>query len=143
MYAATKYSTTGTSPIVLADGVEARLIGAEAALQAHDTTTWLAILNHLRETEITPALPDTTNPGSWDAEVDLMFRERAFWLFLTGHRQGDLRRLIRQYNRLAQQIYPTGVYSAYILYGTDVNVPVPVEERENNPLYHGCLGHGA
>ena len=35
------------------------------------------------------------DPGTPDGRVDLLFHERAFWLYLTGHRQGDLRRLIR------------------------------------------------
>ena len=31
--------------------------------------------------------------------MDLLFSERAFWMFATGHRLGDMRRLIRQYGR--------------------------------------------
>src|SRR5690606_38236609 len=87
----------GSSPIVLASGIEARLIEAEAALQAQDYATWLGKLNHLRQTAhttIKPAtdpLPALSDPGQdgngTDApRVDLLFRERAFWLFLTGHR---------------------------------------------------------
>ncbi len=94
--------------LTLADAVEARLIEAEAALRAGDNLGWLATLNHLRQTAwttIVPAtpgpLPDLTDPGpdgsGGDAlRVDLLFRERAFWLYLTGHRQGDLRRLVRR-----------------------------------------------
>ena len=37
---------------------------------------------------------------------DLLFSERAFWLFATGHRLGDMRRLIRQYDRTAEQAFP-------------------------------------
>jgi len=139
-----KYATDGSSPIVVADGVEARLIEAEAALQAGDVATWLAKLNHLRETAITPALPDTTDPGTSDARVDLLFRERAFWLFLTGHRQGDLRRLIRQYGRDPNRVYPTGSYPGGSgRYGFDVTAPVPAAERAYNPLYVGCMSRGA
>jgi hypothetical protein len=138
------YASDGSSPIVLADWVEARLIEAEAALQAGDVSTWLAKLNHLRETAITPALPDTTDPGTADARVDLLFRERAFWLFLTGHRQGDLRRLIRQYGRRQDQVYPSGTYPAgAAFYGTDVNLPIPAAERASNPLFSGCQSRGA
>ena len=39
------------------------------------------------------------DPGTPAAREDLMFRERAFWLFGTGHRLGDMRRMIRQYGR--------------------------------------------
>jgi hypothetical protein len=39
-----------------------------------------------------------TDPGTANARVDLMFRERAFSLFGTSHRVGDLRRLSRHSN---------------------------------------------
>jgi hypothetical protein len=71
-----------------------------------------------------------------------MFRERAFWLFGTGHRLGDLRRLVRQYGRGSETVFPTGNYFKGGLYGTDVNIPVPFEER-NNPNFTGCLDRGA
>ena len=136
--------------MVVADWVEARLIQAEAALQAapDDTssqaTGWLGIRNHLRETAITPALPDTTDPGSFDARVDLLFRERALWLFLTGHRLGDLRRLIRQYGRDQSTVFPVGPYDAGSgTFGTDVNAPIPPDERKYNPRFTGCMGRGA
>src|SRR6202011_3033884 len=80
------------SPNALATGIEARLIQAEAALQANNNDAsvsgsgWLGILNSLRATGITPAMPPLADPGSYSARVDLLFRERAFWLFLTAHR---------------------------------------------------------
>jgi len=149
-----KYATDGTSPIVLASGIEARLIEAEAALRAGDAGTWLGILNHLRQTawwSIRPAvsepLPDLTDPGSESARVDLHFRERAFWLFLTGQRQGDLRRLIRHYGRTQEQVYPAGVYldarAPGSSYGGDVDIPVPRSESTLNPHYRGCAARGA
>jgi len=139
-----KYALTGDSPIVVADWVEARLIEAEAALEAGDLTTWLAKLNHLRETAISPALPDTTDPGTADARLDLTFRERAFWLYLTAHRQGDLRRLVRQYGRAQNTVFPTGGYrGARGSYGGDVTVPITARERVANPLFTGCIGRGA
>jgi hypothetical protein len=128
----------------VANGIEARLIQAEAALHDGEISTWLAILNHLRETARVPAqtaaLPDTTDPGTDTARLALMFRERAYWLFVSGHRQGDLRRLVRVYHHPQNQIYPIGVYTApgAGTYGSDINVPVPSDEL-TNPLYHGCL----
>jgi len=88
-----------------------------------------------------------TDPGASQgdsARVALMFQERAYWLFLTGHRQGDLRRLIRQYGQRQDQVYPTGLYLApgAGTYGTDVNVPISATEAAN-PLFHGCLNRGA
>jgi len=142
-YGVTKYNSFA-SPVVLASGLEARLIEAEAAYQANpdDTasvgTGWLGILNSLRQTQISPPLAPLADPGSRTAREDLIFRERAFWLFGTGHRHGDLRRLIRQYGRSAESVFPTGPYRAGIVYGTDVTLTTTPDER-NNPNYTGCI----
>lgn len=87
---------------------------------------------------ITPALPALADPGTQVARENLHFRERAFWLFATGHRLGDLRRLMRQYNRTEDGVFPTGLHFKGGLYGDDVNLPVPFSER-NNPNFTGCL----
>lgn len=137
IYAPVKFQ--GIAPYTLADWIEARLITAEAELHAGNTATWLSALNALRETAISPALADTTDPGTADGRVDLMFRERAMWLFLTGHRQGDLRRLVRQYGRRQEDVFPAGVYpGGQGIYGSDVTLPVPPAERLN-PLFNGCI----
>jgi hypothetical protein len=132
----------------LASGVEARLIEAEAALQGGGN--WLTILNDLRADFATlgPLLyPDNppsgtlaalTDPGSATAQEDLLFTERAYWLYNTGHRLGDLRRLIRQYGRSAESVFPTGAYMKGGSYGADVNIPVPQPEQ-NNPNFTQCL----
>jgi len=65
------------------------------------------------------------------------FRERAFWMFNTGHRLGDLRRLVRQYNRPADSVYPIGSYYKGGLYGTAYVMAVPFEEV-NNPNFTQC-----
>ena len=167
IYHPAKYNTTGTTPMVLASGVEARLIQAEADLAAGGSA-WLAILNALRTDGTFTTQPDPDDPAatdtSWQAgaggtgglapledpgtpagRVDLVFRERAFWLYLTGHRQGDLRRLIRHYGRSQQEIYPVGLYPAAggISYGSDVTAPIPATERVSNPHFTGCLSRGA
>ncbi|MGQ0646420.1 MAG: hypothetical protein ACT4P7_02545 [Gemmatimonadaceae bacterium] len=142
-YLLTKYTSLG-SPISVATGIEARLIEAEAALQANrnDTsptgTGWLGILNALRAAAITPALPPLTSPGTFDDRVNLLFRERAFWLFATGHRMGDLRRLLRQYARTENRTWPTGVYKAGVNYGTDVVFILTLSEQ-SNPAGRQCL----
>ena len=140
-------SNAGYAPITVADWIEARLITAEAQLQPASAPAgpWLATLNQLRESI---QLRDTTDPGTAHGRIALLFHERAFWLFLTGHRQGDLRRLLRQYGQYGfnfqNQVYPTGVYLApgSGLYGTDVTAPIPTTEYAN-PLFHGCLSRGA
>lgn len=154
-----KYPSGSMAPVILASGLEARLIEAEAAL--HNTPNdpqWLTLLNGLRTscTDVgtcpTPApagtggignLPLLTDPGDSAARVTLLFMERAYWLFLTGHRQGDLRRLIREYGRLQAAVYPTGSYFGGLgFYGSDVNLPIPADERTNT-LFTGCLDRGA
>ncbi|HJS42896.1 MAG TPA: hypothetical protein VJ755_05455 [Gemmatimonadales bacterium] len=135
-----KYPTRTTS-LPIASGLEARLIQAEALL-ASNPGGWLAALNTIRATMITPALPALADPGTQVAREDLHFRERAFWLFATGHRLGDLRRLVRQYNRTEDGVFPTGLHFKGGLYGDDMNLPVPFSER-NNPNFTGCIDRGA
>lgn len=126
-----------SSPIPIATGIEARLIESEAALQANrndNATTgngWLGILNTLRATAVTPALPPLADPGSYEARVDLLFRERAFWLFGTGHRMGDMRRLLRQYQRAEANVWPKGPYKGGVNYGSDVVFILTLSEQAN------------
>jgi len=126
------------APFTLVNGVEARLIEAEAQLQAGGAG-FLGTLNDLRATVGLGALAD---PGSAAARADLLFRERAFWLFATGHRLGDLRRLVRQYGRSADSVFPVGAFIKGGEYGDDVNFPISQAER-NNPQFQGCLNRDA
>lgn len=132
-----------TAPFPLATGVEARLIEAEAALAGGNTAQFLQILNGLRSRSGL-TLPALTDPGSAAGRVDLLFKERAFWLFATGHRLGDLRRLVRQYNRTPGAVFPSGAYFKGGSYGSDVNLPIPQPEV-NNPAAEGaqCIDRNA
>lgn len=130
------------SPIPLASWIEAELIRAESLLGAGQIDQWAQILNSLRQNAITPPMeplpPDSTLQAISAARVDLMFRERAFWLFGTGHRHADLRRLIRVYGRPTETVFPTGLYQGGPrVYGPDV-VFTPTGE-ESNPAYSGCM----
>jgi hypothetical protein len=136
------------APVVLADGIEARLIEAEADL--HDNLpTWATTLNTLRDGVPMNDLPaDSTTLASATLRQDVLFRERAFWLFGTGHRQGDLRRLIRQYGRQTTAVYPWGAYAAAsgplnTVYSPLIVVDPPPAEARDNPNYKGCLNHAA
>lgn len=134
--------------VPLASGVEARLIEAEADLQAGNGAGMVARLNALRASSATliptlypdqrqvfsTALPPLVDPITPAAQRDLLFQERALWMFNTGHRQGDLRRLVRQYGRPSNQVFPSGPYFRGGTYGNDVAFPVPFAE-ENNPKY--------
>jgi hypothetical protein len=142
----------------LALGTEARLIEAENALRNGDDATLLAKLNEARAAaktySDTPTLPASPAPltladlgATATSRQNLLFSERAFDLYLTGHRLGDLRRLIRQYSRGSETVFPTGVYNplgaaAGNTYGPDVNFPIPFEET-NNPQYQACIDRAA
>jgi hypothetical protein len=136
-----------TAPVPVADGIEARLIEAEVQLQAGNRGGMTAILNNLRQTAIDPALPNLATPGTQAAATDLLFSERAFWLYATGHRLGDLRRLIRVYGRDAETVFPTGDYlrGGVVVgtYGPDVNLPIPIEEQNNPDAQNGCIDRNA
>jgi len=137
-----KYPDASAS-VVVADGIEARLIEAEALLQANNRSGMTAILHDLRSLQ---GLDNLSTPGNQDAAIDLLFSERAFWMFATGHRLGDMRRLVRPaplgYGRPVETVFPSGGYLKGGSYGEDVNLPIPVEE-ENNPNGVGCLDRNA
>jgi hypothetical protein len=139
LYNYTRYASV-SSPVVLASGIEARLIAAEVTLRAGDATGALQILNVLRTTMpgLAPLSLEATDP----LRVDQLFRERAFWLFATGHRHGDLRRLVRQYGRAASSVFPVGAYKNGQTYGSDVTF-TPDAAQSNNPGYTRCASRGA
>lgn len=147
--------------VPLASGVEARLIEAEAALQAGDPDLMMTKLNALRANVATilprlfpgqrqvffnagggVSLDPLVDPGiglptpaeQFEARRALLFRERALWLYHTGHRLGDLRRLVRDYGFTSSQVFPTGPHFRGGNYGADVSYPVPFNEQ-NNPKY--------
>ncbi len=161
-----KYVTTDSSTFTLASGVEAKLILAEAALADHDPQQMLTVLNALRTTgtftvKSTPLLGGGERidtlwyagiggvaglrliellPPTLAAQRQLLFAERAAWLFLTGTRQGDLRRLVRKYGLDREQVYPKGVYTVpgYVdVYGTDISFGLSASEFIN-PRFTGC-----
>jgi hypothetical protein len=141
----------------LAEGVEAQLIIAENQLRTGGD--WLGTLNALRANSalisgapittdasqtVVPLAP-LTDPGTQAARENLLFKERAYWLFLTGHRLGDLRRLVRPpYGRGAESVFPTGPYqgAAGGSMGTDVNFPITLDEL-NNPRAPRCADRNA
>lgn len=145
----TKYKTA-TSPITVADGIEARLIEAEADLK-DGNPRWLSTLNQLRARLVDGSnlrlLSDTTDPGTANGRVDLIFYERAFWLYATGHRHGDMRRLVRQYQRDSETVFPSGLYTpvrpnTVKHYGSMV-VFLLSETNNTNPHFKGCFHKNA
>jgi hypothetical protein len=135
----------GRNPVTIASGIEARLIRAEAELAA-GSSAWLTTLNALRASEGGVAgLTPLTDPGTPAARVDTLFKERAFWLFLTGRRLGDMRRLVRQYGRSVTDVFPQGAYPSINTgaYGSSVNLVPPITERDINTAYKGCENRNA
>jgi len=127
------------SNVVLASGTEARLIQAEAQFRAGTPGPAMATLNVIRAIA---GLEPLADPGSDIARTNLLFRERAFWMWGTAHRLGDMRRLVRQYSRTQETVFPVGEYHKGGEYGSDVNFPVSSDER-NNPKFTGCIDRSA
>ena len=122
--------------IPLASGIEARLIEAEAELRSDRSTEAFAILDALRSDVGLGGL----TPGATKAEQEnQLFSERAFWLYGTAHRLGDMRRLVEGtasggYGRAFNTVYPSGTYPKGGVFGQDRSLPVPVRPP---PLHHG------
>jgi starch-binding outer membrane protein, SusD/RagB family len=127
------------SPVTVSSGIEARMIQAEAQLRAGQHEAALATLNAARAT-VTGLLP-LTDAGTDAARIDQLFREKAFWLYGRGHRVGDMRRLIRQYGRDANAVFPTGAFHKAGTYGSDVTIPLPLAEANNPnvPVGQTCM----
>jgi hypothetical protein len=142
---------------VITTGAEARLIELEAQLQTDDQATRDAVfasLNGLRTngapiggstgtTLIKVAAMTGSAPTTKAAAIDQLYSERAYWFWLTGHRLGDMRRLLWQYGRNAEAVFPTGPMATATSpipgdYGTSTSVTIPFSER-NNPKFSGCL----
>ena len=134
---------TQSTPIPLATGIEAQLIIAENQLKTSGFAGGIRPISRRSMHSAHPRSRDTlpAAPGTLAGAQLLLFHERAFWMYLTGHRLGDLRRLIRQYKFTAQQVYPIGVDVNGAAYGPDVNLSIS-EDEDNNPNFHGCTNRG-
>jgi hypothetical protein len=139
-----------TTTVAIVNGLDARLIEAEGRLAAGDYVGMTSILNALRAAppklgEVQPTaaqLPPLVAPTTQSAAIDLYFREKAFWTFGRGQRLGDMRRLVRQYGRTADNVFPVGTHYRGGPYGPDVNMPVPTDEL-TNPNFTGCIDRKA
>lgn len=122
-----KYPDRAT-PVTLTSGMEARLIDAESLTRMGDLAGAVATLNEFRATVDLPPFA----PGSPNEVLADVMHERAFWLFATGHRTGDLRRFG------LEQSVPQGAYFKGGSYGSDNDLPIPTEP-ENNPSGLRCM----
>lgn len=135
--------SAGNGFLVQANGAEARLIEAEAHLNNNEPALWLEKINRVRRLYKNLSgvqLADTVDPGTSAGRVDLLFRERAFVMYLTGRRLGDLRRMIRQYDRHPESVFPTGRAegSQILNYGSNYVFAIGDAEMSNNPSYSKC-----
>ncbi len=162
------FTTSDSSNFVIASGIEAILIRAEAALNRNSSSQLMDLLNTLRTDSsftvdtlvqsggeikvdtvwnagmggVNGLRPFSAMPSSVEDQRKLLFSERAYWLFLTGTRQGDLRRLIRKYKLDSETVYPTGIYRdmngvSNGMYENATSFSIPVGELAN-PLFEGC-----
>ncbi|HSW28745.1 MAG TPA: hypothetical protein VLH75_04530 [Longimicrobiales bacterium] len=135
--------TTRDIQIPIMQGVDARMIEAEAALKANNPGGALTILNAARATKT--GLAPLADAGTAEARRAQLFRERAFWQYGRGYRMGDMRRLVRQYGMNQAQVFPTGPWHKGGNYGTDVNMPLPQAEQNNPEVGLGstCINRNA
>lgn len=138
--------------LTIAGWSEAGLIAAEYYLSINDIPSFINSINQVRRKYRTysgVSLSDTTDPGSRDSRVRLLFRERAYTNFMTGRRLGDMRRLIRQYAYGPDEVFPVGLSEGTLAtsYGSNyVFAPESSEsglnsegrETRYNHLYNGC-----
>ncbi len=130
--------TNGSVQFKLASWIDAKMIEAEHLLSA-GSPNWIDPINAARQTV---GLADTVSPATTAQKVDLLFRERAFWFYGQGTRLSDMRRLVRQYGRNINSVFPVGQYNrsttVYIYGDAVVFVPDNAEFRENYN-YSGCI----
>jgi len=138
-----------SDPVPVVSGIDARLIEAEGKLQAKDIAGMMTILNALRASPPSignfkpAAMAALPAPATQDDATSLYFREKAFWTFGRGQRLGDLRRLIRQYGRTQDNVFPTGAFhKGGVQFSNDVNMPVPDADK-TNPQFKGCIDRNA
>jgi hypothetical protein len=129
--------------ILLASGIEARLIRAEAAVRAGDTSGAEALLNDLRsdyslratvQWDVDPpeagsALQPLVLADSLELDVETVAGERARELWLTGDRLTTARRLRRD-PTVTIDLFPQ---KAGVNGGDDIAFPIVQLELEENP----------
>lgn len=133
-----------TARVGVATWIHAKMIEAEANLHNYASLgeDWIIPLNEARSSIGMPPLSDTSAAS---VRVDLLFSERAKWLFLTGSRLGDYRRLINQFGRTKLDVYPSGFFDrgdpSLTTYG-DAYVFTPnMGEIDLSPTYGGCTSY--
>ena len=118
--------TSASTPIRLASGDEARLIIAEADVDARDLLGADSIINSFRSRGGQAAI---TSPDS-AAAADSLFDQRRREFFLEGQHLFDLIRFKKTPHPVAGTPYPGGG-----VYGSQLCLPLPDVEKQNNPNF--------
>ena len=136
--------------MLIVSGIDARLLEAESQLAAGNTAGYLTTMNALRTgpTRVSnginiSGMAALTDPGTPDGRIDQFFRERAFWTFGRGQRLNDLRRLVRNYGRTSDAVFPNGPFHKGGSYGADMNFPIPQVELNNPNVHASCIDRNA
>lgn len=112
--------TTPDDDVVAASGWEARMLEAEALVRASDAAGAAALVDPLLAER---GFAATAFTGDLQNDLRELARARAVGLWLTGTRQGTLRRFVAD----GVSLYPQGKP------GTDIAFPIPQQELDNNP----------
>jgi starch-binding outer membrane protein, SusD/RagB family len=147
-FAQQKYPAPNSN-FTVADIIEAQLIVAEGDIFGGNYTAGLTILNQLRASFASPVplpsfFPTSLAPlpslagGTPKAQIQQLLTERAYWMYVTGHRLGDWRRVLRApysgapWNFVTADVYPVG--------GSIQNtLEFPTPQLTNpNPNYVAC-----
>ncbi|HWZ58842.1 MAG TPA: hypothetical protein VNW46_07655 [Gemmatimonadaceae bacterium] len=107
-YLNSKYPAASAA-VTLADSTEAQLIIAEADIMGGGYAAGKAIEDRLRSHVGLGALPNVGGGGT-QAEILQLLDERGFWMWVTGHRIGDWRRVVRNYGFPIGSVFPTGTH---------------------------------
>jgi starch-binding outer membrane protein, SusD/RagB family len=125
------------SPFVVANYTEARLIVAEGLIFAGNYAGGKAILDGLRGTVGLGPLPDSSGAGQ-KAWIQQLLSERAYWFYVTGHRLGDWRRVLRPpYSGSPWMFVINDVYAGGTAVSTELELPTP-QLTDPNPNYVPC-----
>lgn len=131
-----KYPSWDADAIV-ASGIDARLLEAEAALASGDVATWAAKHNELRATI---GLDPVADPGNDRDRWLLHFSEHGFWTFSTAQRLGMARRMVLYHGFSDNDVLPSGAFFKGGDYGIDVNFIIPFEDNVEGRT--GCTSRG-
>jgi len=126
---------TATTNFTVADYTEAQLILAEGDIFNGNYAAGKTIMDNLRSTVGLPPLAAAVGDKNQILQV---LSERAFWMYVTGHRLGDMRRVLRApynaapYSFVQDDVYGTGA-------GLSPTLEFPTPQLTNpNPNYVAC-----